>query len=379
MHNTRLGASVTYALAVITPDGRTASRLPPKRNLILDAGLDLVASQLWANVIGRAVVGTGATPVKRDSGAITFSRAGSVVTASAGFFEAGDVGRLIKFDSGAEMYVTAYTSPTQVTVSQSGALAASEGTVWYVNQTGLAAESKRTNTVSTDSGDNGTTVLAGSVALKRTFIFSAETGSVTYNEIGWSNSATAGNNLFGRDVITGGVSLVSGQQLKVTVTLTVSVTPTTSQAYASVITGWSQAGNWALESMPDMFSEVSTAGATTGGAGFMEPSAVKNATVSTDTAALVALTATALNVTGVVTTITLTPNAYTTGTFSRTFTGTFSITQGNSAAIRSLCFHGYSGQPRRNLRILLNAAETKTSAETLELTVRLTWGRILTN
>jgi hypothetical protein len=384
-----LGLAVNYSLAVLNADGSVAGTRARKRNLILDSGLDLVASQMLANLFSVAVVGTSATPVKRDSGAITFTRAGNVVTASANFFEAADVNRLLKFDSGEEMYVTAFTDAQSVTVNVAGALAASEGTVWYVNQTGLLAEAKRTNVYGTDSGDNGTTFVAVSKTFvhKRTFIFSAEAAGVTYREIGWSHTATAGNNLFGRDSITGGIALAAGQQLKVVVELTVAISPNAPTAYANVIAGWSQNGTCGVESVPEPATSgryiacVAASGATlqTNSNQVFEGASTPFCVLASGGEAIVAMGTAAVNVTGRIITKGAAPAAYVQGSRYRDKVASFTVAEANSANIRSLGITSDAFGDVRCFRVLLNAAETKDSEHTLTLTFRLSWGRQLVN
>ncbi len=249
-------ASVRYRLEILDAAGLLVHRVPWKRNLILDQGLDAVAVRGWVQNFDYAVAGTGTTATRRDSGAITVSRAGTTLTASAGFFEAADAGRLFKFDTGEEVRISSYTDGTYVETVTSGTIVSAEGTVWYVNQTALATETKRTGTLSTDSGDNGSSFLVDTWTHKRSFIFSAESGSVNYREVGWSATNTPGNNLFGRDLLAGGgVNLVSGQQLKVTVEMSVKIGPASSTPFRrpmAVLPGalagrawaWRSAGGW---------------------------------------------------------------------------------------------------------------------------------------
>lgn len=379
----QLGAAVHYSVNVLNPDGTVARRIPRKKNLILDSGLDLVASNPWAYLTLYAAAGTGTDPVRRDTGAINLSRSGTTVTADAGFFEAADVGRLIKFDSGEEMYVTAYTDTTHVEVDQSGTIAAGPGTVWYVNRTGLAAETKRTNTYGSNSGDNETTYVGGTFTMKRTFVFAAEAGSVTYNEIGWSPINTSGNNLFGMDIISGGASLSAGQQLQVVVQLSITLSPQNPQVYTNVITGWSQNGQFGIESVPlndsRVISYVDTTGAPqiqiSGKAAF-EGDGTKQICLSTDTTALSAITGSNINVTGIIKENEAAKQIYVSGSFYRDFIVSFAVGEGNSAAIRSIVVDNGA---LRIFRVLLDAAETKDSAHTLSITFRLSWGRVLTN
>ena len=375
-------ASVRYQITVLGPDGRVAFALPPKRNLILDQGLDGIAARTWTASFTAAVVGTGTTPTKRDSGAITFSRAGSTVTASAGFFEAADVGRLLKFDTGEEVRITAFVDAQNVTTSTSGAIAAAEGTVWYVNQTGLATEVKRTSTFGTSAGECDSTFSAGTWTHKRTFIFSAEAGVVNYREIGWSHTTTPGNNLFGRDLLAGlGVTLAAGQQLKVSVELSVAYSPATSSAWTNVITGWSQDGAHGITASHVSF--VNTNGTSGGGGGQeLEPSSNQGRVIlSSSSTAVAAMSSGVMTaVPSVIAAKALGAAAYASGSFSRTFSATFGVTEGNSASIRSI-FLGFNtaGVEYGTYKVLLNANETKANTHNLSLTFTLTWGRVLNN
>jgi hypothetical protein len=371
-------AQVHYTVAVLDDRGRAVRRLKRKRNLILDQGLDGIAVRSWAASFTHAAVGTGTTPTKRDSGAITVSRTGSTLTASAGFFEAADVGRLFKFDTGQEVRITAFSSATAVTTATSGAIAAAEGTVWYVNQTGLATETKRSGTYSTDAGANGSSFLAGTWTHKRTFIFSAETGTVTYREIGWSHTATAGANLFGRDLLAGvGVTLVSGQQLRVVVQLSVSFSPGESSPYVNTITGWTQDGAHGIETASTVNLDFVQTNGVVNSDGALDPCGAGQAWTSTMSAAIRPISSSQLSDSGVIFSKGYVLAAYSSGTFFRDRTVTFSTTETNSSSIRSVGY-GLNGANCAH-RIVFNSNQAKTSAQTLSLTFRLSWGRVLNN
>ena len=378
-HATHHAAAVRYQITVLDRNGCVAVELPPKRNLILDQGLDGVAVRSWAESCRYAVVGTGTTPTKRDSGAITFTRAGSTVTASAGFFEVADVGRLLKWDTGEEVRITAFTDPQTVTTSTAGAIAAGEGTIWFVNQTALVTETKRTGTYSTDGGANGSTLAGATLTHKRTFVFSAEAAPVTYREIGWSHTAAAGANLFGRDLLAGvGVSLAAGQQLRVVFELALTISPANPTAYANVVAGWATNGGVCWESL--YLRTIAASGEENGNVSSMEPSTTKAVAVLTDASALEALADADRRVAVLAITPELAGSAYTAGSFERTWPATFSTIEANSAAIRGVVLGpNYGGQIGRGLRIRLDSAEAKTSSHTLSFTFRLSWGRVLVN
>jgi hypothetical protein len=373
-------AGITYESTVLNADGSVAYRRAPKRNLLLDSGLNNLATLFsWASSFTNAVLGTGTTPVKRDSGIITFTRSGNVVTASAGFFETQDVGRLLKFDSGEEMYVTVFTSATQVTVNTSGTLAASEGTVWYVNVTGHQAEVKRSNTYANDSGDNGTSWngVTGVVSMWRTFIFTAEAAPITYREIGWSHTATAGANLFGRDLIAGGGdSLIAGQQYKVKVQLDITIAPLTEQTLPALVTGW-PTGTAKSRIEGVALNTVATSG-NNSGSNILEPFFAGEVSVGTSTAVLTPpVLGPSSIVSGGINSLVLTADAYSAGSFTRTYRGTFSLVQANSTALR--CVQLIQTGTGGCLRILFDSNQTKTSSQTLTLIIRKSWGRVLIN
>lgn len=91
---------------------------------------DVVATTTGVNVPRSAlVVGSGALTVKTDSGLITATQAGNIVTSSAGLFTVAQVGDLIRWDSGQIAKITVFTSATQVTVDVSQNVSAGEFTI----------------------------------------------------------------------------------------------------------------------------------------------------------------------------------------------------------------------------------------------------------
>lgn len=375
-------AAVHYSLAVLDSAGRVVRQLPRKKNLILDQGLNQVAANKWADCFRYVAIGTATTATRRDSGAVTVDLAAGVLTASAGFFEAADVGRLLKFDTGEEMYITGYTSPTVAATADARTIAAAEFTVWYVNQTALTTETKRTGTFATGSGAHGTSFAGNTLTMKRTFLFSAESGTVTYREIGWSPINTAGANLFGRDLLAGsGVTLVATQQLQVIVELSVSLSPATSTPYTNVVTGWSQDGDACIEYAKSI-AVVQTNG-DPGGDQSLEPSTDnKRWSLSTSTAALVAMQDAEPPEVNLDPLITATAQAYVAGSFFRDYKGKATVSQHNRTGNRSIFFGGNGSQAwllKTAFRTLLDAGETKLNTHTLELTFRISWGRTLVN
>lgn len=143
--------------------------------------------------------------------------------------------------------------------------AGSGSTAVAATDTGLETEIKRTNTYLTGAGNCGTTIAGRVVTLRRTFDFPAESGSVNYRELGFSNSGATAANLWSRVIISGGVvSLTAGQNLRVVYDLEVTFSPSSQQTGAITISGWpvppatTTNATWDLQEVP--IASVSTAG-----------------------------------------------------------------------------------------------------------------------
>lgn len=201
---------------------------PWQDNLILDQGLDYVASTLYNQLFAACAVGTGTQLTIRDP-QTTATVAGTALTAATASFSSADVAANVVFDTGQVAKITAYVSPTQVTLHTS--LTIATGThfvVQYVNQAVLGSEVKRTTNYLTTPGACGANVALGSIVLYRTFVFTPESVGITYTELGFSPQSVGGANLFSRVLLTNPITLAgpsdelpNGQQLQVTYQLTI--------------------------------------------------------------------------------------------------------------------------------------------------------------
>lgn len=202
--------------------GEIISTEPWQDNLILDQGLDYVASTLYNQLFAACCAGTGTQATQRDPGT-TATVSGTALTAATACFSNADLAANVVFDSGQIAKIIGYTSPTQVTLSIS--LTISTGThfvIQYVNQAVLGSEVKRTNSYLTTPGACGAMVSNESITLYRTFLFTPEANAITYTELGFSPQNVGGANLFSRIVLANPVSLAgpsdqipNGQQLQV--------------------------------------------------------------------------------------------------------------------------------------------------------------------
>src|SRR5574337_1884283 len=107
-----------------------------------------------------------------------------------------------------------------------------------MDQTQLSSQQKRTNTYLTGSPYCSTVLATNVLKLRRTYDFTAEVGTVNYAEIalGWSN--TGATNIFSRILLASVVPVNSGQQLRVTYELQITITPLAPYTRSVVINSW---------------------------------------------------------------------------------------------------------------------------------------------
>jgi len=230
----------------VVEKGRVVRSYEPQKNLILNQGLNTVCSSVvWGDAFLHCAAGTGTTATNAASGAGENGSGASTTFTGPGSFNFTSnaaVGDMLKMSSGSssgtEVRITAVTDATHVEYIPSGTLSSGEFTIYKTSQVGLATEVKRHSVYLTGSGNCGSSVSGSSCVLKRTFDFSAESGGVTYNEVGFSWTSTPGNNLFSRIKLSSGVPLIAGQQFRVIYTLTIAVSPTTLTPATFNITGW---------------------------------------------------------------------------------------------------------------------------------------------
>lgn len=205
----KMGLKGQVLAEVIDHTGKVVKSRHWQPNLILDQGLNTLATEFLCDLFKYAVAGTGvpggdATATKEVvPGANSFTLSGGTITRTAGTrnFTADDVGKLVRSDDNKECIIAAYTDATHVDVRQVGKLGltnftARDITLYSVHQTGMDAEIWRTNTYSSVSGENSTTTGTGGTAdertFKRTFIFDPEPEQkeVVTGTYGWPLSSS---------------------------------------------------------------------------------------------------------------------------------------------------------------------------------------------
>lgn len=229
-----------------------------QKNLVLDSGLNGMAknNSLGLSCGGPALlnsfclIGSGTTANSTASGAITFTQSGTTITASGSFFTSGMVGCIFKWGTGSggtEVYITAFTDSTHVTVATTATVSTpTVATVWFVQRTTLDSFLFISNTYQTNAGDCETTFSGNQVTHKRTFKFAQQASPYTVNEIGYA-SANVSNRICGRVVLGSSDVVGTTNFYVVAISITVTYTPASPTSVVNVGTNINTAGTIAIE------------------------------------------------------------------------------------------------------------------------------------
>lgn len=389
-----------FKCIVMNDAGEAIREYPWQRNLIYNLGLDNICNvRTIVASFTHAVSGVGTGDTKRDSGAITASQSSTTVTASAAFFVAGDVGNMIKWDSGEESRITSFSSDTSVDVTPAQAVSSGQFSVHETNDPQMSNEHARTSTYLTGAGNCGVTIVSDVLTMRRTYDFAAEVSGVTIREIGTSHTASTAANLFNRVFLNTPVALLTGQALRVVFDLDITCAPATPQAVSAAISGWPEAPASTTDgdqvwtgvclSGPDPTDgsngdAIDSAGINGNGQS-MEPSVNAHFGLNSSSAALSNFnTATgSINGTSIYAAVG-SLNTYNTLDFFRQKIFDVPLGSGNATNIRRLLWGGPAGTPpglanRRGMELLFDEDQTKVNTHTLQLIFRMTTGRTLTN
>ena len=372
--------------------GRVVKEYPRQKNLILNQGMDAVASNTWAKCMEYCSAGIGVTPTSDDSSPTTATQVGNTVTLSGGSFvftdTLTDAGKVIKWDTNEEAQIVTVTNPTTVVVNNSQSVSAGDFVVYRTNQTQLSNQLKRTSAVLAGSPYTGTTLTSNVYKLRRTFDFTAEVGTVNYTEIGLGWHTSTPTAIFSRILLAVPVPVTSGQQLRVTYELQLTLTPNAPVSKTAVIGGWPVAPALTTDGVECVqyvgMASVQTNGQTSGGYDngltANEPSGGGSVFVS-DTATAPTSFGSSVSRAGTGEAVTTTA-AYVAGNWYVDKTGTLVVGSGNSVALRSMGYGpyvlpSYHSYTQNTMVFVFNEAQTKLNTHTLTLTWRFSWSRVL--
>lgn len=373
--------------------GQVVKEYPRQKNLILNQGMDQLASNSWAELFVYCSAGIGVTPTSDDSSPTTATQAGTTVTLSGGTFvftdTFTDAGKTIKWDTGEEAQIVSVTNPTTVIVNNSAAVPAADFVVYRTNQTGLSNQLKRTSTYLTGSPYCGTTLASNVLKMRRTYDFTAEVGTVNYTEIGLGWHTSTPTAIFSRILLAVPVPVDAGQQLRVTYELQITLLPSTTVSKTAIIGGWPVAPALTTDGVEAIqylgVSSVNTNGTSVNydnGFGASEPSQTSSIGIfvsTTSTAPASFGSAVGRTGTGVVS---ATRAAYVVGNWYVDKSATLPVGTGNSTAIRSMGYgyhapNNWFAYNQTTMVFVFDEAQTKLNTHTLTLTWRFSWSRVL--
>lgn len=362
------------------------------RNLILNNGIDGIALRSWAASFSVATAGTGVTPTSRSAPTAAASQSTTTVSVTGtGFtFDAGDVGNMIKWGTSEEARIVSFTNPTTVEVTPSQSVVSGAFTVYHTNQTDVDTFVKRTGTYLTGAPNCQTAydALTGMAMLRRTFDFSVEVGTVSYTEVALGWDLSFADRCFSRILLPSAVPVNAGQQLRLVYELRITLAPTTPEAITAAVSGWPVLPSTSTTAQQQLqlfaIDSVSSAGNTVAGIRANEPSVAAHVWISPSAAALVAFDGTPADRSVNGSYIAATLSAYTPFSYTRDRTGVFPVGDANRTDFRSLGvgqqdgFAGYN--PFANgcaFVVLFDENQAKANTQTLTLTFRSTWNRVL--
>lgn len=392
----KLKTKLRYELEFIR-NGKVFAKQPFREHMITDWGYNRINQELMLTMISTGLIGDNVspTPIRRDSGAVTFTQSGTTITASSSFFDSSDTGRLFKWGAsgsgsgGVEGYLT-YISATSAAYSVSQTVSTpTAGVIWYVNTSALASYisglswSKVTGALNqfTQSGTSGNTCTLTHHSVIQSSTLGA---SYTLTEIAfWSGSGTPNTANFDRDLISPPVAVISGDQVRATIELINTYTSITSVSQSNVGTGCDTTGNFQIESLllqdgVGIASLDSNGNIISTNGVHLEPSSGFNLAVYNQSFSLQTFSV----ATGPNTNLTRYQNSisslsYTADTYYREGEWTVSV----SDAVGTI--YGWSlGQPNfngRGVTWVLTTPFSKSSLEQLKIRFRKSWNRILTN
>jgi len=411
-----VGLQGFYKTAIVDSNDQVIWEQPDwKKNLILNNGMDQLSTSSICACFIAAIGGFGTRQNKFGSSGSFADVQGTILNltssgditdftaAPSGYSAYAQVGDVIKFDYSGSPEVTVVTvNPTILTVSPSGSFATGSFTIWKTSQTGLQQEVKRTTTYV--AGANGSTRNDNIFTHQRTWDFSAETASVTYNEVGTSWSATGNNNTFARVLLDSPISITSGQKMRLYYQILSSYNPKTPVSLSAIVSGWpvspsvNTSGSQCIQAISGAFGlggivyhvSLVNANGTTIGTGILEAySNISHAYISNSSAALTLFGSASADRSAGGSGVgygsaVLTKFGWVPGSNVIYKTATLTESSLGSSTVRSMGF-GYPPASYETpvapggctFTVLLDQNQTKTNTETFTVVYKWTWSRTL--
>lgn len=413
----------TYKVQIVDANTKKIVKdYPWQKNLILNGGMNAMASYYFSQANLYGICGSGSRPNSFGSGLSTITQSGitlelyndtgditSFNMATSSYSDIVEVGDMFQYGNGSESMVASVEDGTHLIMSNSFVWDETDQQtfrVWKTSQVGLEAESKR-------GGGNGSTIPGsswllnspncfstnsyeeGSTKYRRTYDFKSESISRQFTEIGVSWTATKGAvgtlSTFSRALLPEEINVVPGMQLRLIHELKVTVAPKQERYITSSVTGWTTCyGTESIQNYPNNNTSITPSTADTYGYGGFEPAATSYVTYGFTSAISTSLAAYTSSISRYGTNKAWQSDGghygpYINNTFERIRSCSFILNNSNSTNIRCFGMGIYNSGASINpydtsgqiLVVLLDEDRIKTNEEKLNLIFKLRWGRVL--
>lgn len=240
--------------ARVDPDGTVTWQDKWTHNILLNAGMNTLATTRFARLMYYGTAATGSRANKFDSGGSQVSQSGTLlglsgsgtmtdwsvgVTGYAATLQSGDV---IQLADGTQVLIDTVNNGTTATSHTSSATIAPQTfTIYKTSQTNL--QGPRVLSTGYTAGGSGATQIRNTTTLWHTYDFAAETINKVYSEVG---VATQPQNQMSRILLDTPITIPVGSQLRLQVAMAISIYPSASVYYPNdMITGWPGSGGTA--------------------------------------------------------------------------------------------------------------------------------------
>lgn len=410
-----MGVQGHYKVAIVDSQGNEIWRQPKwEKNLILNQGMDALATQYLCDVMKYGIAGTGT----RVNFITSSASQGSVIngglaldvqpngiqdfttTAYGGWTGCLTAGDTVQFADGTEVKVGS-VALTSAGVTPTDTVSTQSFTIWKTSQTALETEVKRGGSgiagsaYLTGVGNCGSSTVLNTATYLRTYDFAVEATPKVYAEVGVSWATSGAGTTFSRIVLPQTVSIDVSQRLRLVYQLSATFTPTASQYVSNaVVSGWpvAPATNTNMtESIQQMWvSSIDTNGTSNNTYAALEPPSVGGNYCafwgSSNSQSLVTFGSTPINraLFGSAVAVASTADSYIAGTYLKYKNGTFDLADLNYQNLRSFGFgahapnsyfaYGVTGQA---FTMLFEQSQSKYNTQTLTMTFKWNWSRVL--
>ena len=401
-----------YKVGVVNPATDECEWKCEASNLVLNAGMDNLYNMSIADQMLYGICGVGTRPTNQFGGTSQISQSANTVylnntggfvtdfTSSFGVYPSlVEVGDMISCSNGQQLIVSAVNDGRNLTVTPSYTFGAQGFAVYKTSQIGLQNESYRagpgiTNSQYLTGTGNCDTTFTGSIATHhRTYDFAPLGANQTFNEVGVGWASTGAANVFSRLLLPTPVTVTAGFKLRLSYKLITTFAPTGSIFGAASIGGWpvgpstNTNGTQSVQAL--LCSYIDTNGNSVNAYSALDPYFINTTGIyssifaSTNSSSLAAFGSAIDRSNSAADGPQMSKAAYTNGSYMCDKTGTINAGAISSNTLRSIGFglggggfHPYTSNAQAYC-FVFDQPQTLTNTQTLSLTFRYTWGRIL--